>query len=382
MSVTTFLSYASERFQEVEPIAKYVRSLGAECWFDKHSLVGGDDWDTERSSAQRDCDLFLAVISRETVSRDGVLHREINEALERAKDKRPGKIYIVPLRLDDIDVPKSLTRYHWIDLRTDNWRAALAKTLEKSTRQNGRDASSALQIAAASQTSKGIQPHRVEEEDECGSRSLNYYTYEEDGAYWNYVNAELHRLGLGGLFEFRRLMADWPKDRRPSDWERSVSEFHRAGDLVSIRVGESYYFGQTPHPNHKVTTLNVLGPRCGAVNIRDLLEHPDAFDALLGYCNFILKQPGGHFYDDAFSLDHYAAQQSWELFEQFTLNDRGLVFHFSGTVLPHVMGVFEVYVPWEVLGRFVLGTIRDLLLEVGYPLGDPAPSREYLAGRA
>jgi len=196
MHLKTFLSYASERLKEVEPLTQFVRALGAECWFDKHSLTGGDDWDKERKTAQDECHLFLAAISKETQDRNGVIHRELNDAIEKSKDKRDGQLYIIPLKLDDeIEIPNSLRRYHWIDLRKEGWRTELAKTIRKSAQQNGADITPAMEVAAASRPSDMAEPHLIEEEDPSGSRRLEYFTFQYLGAYWSYVNAEIIRLG-------------------------------------------------------------------------------------------------------------------------------------------------------------------------------------------
>ena len=369
--LTSFLSYAKERVETVRELHDFIKSMGVDCWFDKESLVGGDHWNVERRKAQDAADLFIAVVSEETRTRDGVVQRELNDALKAAGDRLPGRMYIVPIRIDLVDLPEALAGSHAIDMFEPDWKARLARTLRKAAGQYGRSTSGALEVAAAIQASGRTLARREEEEDASGSRSLSYFQHADAGPYWDYVNAEILKIALGGLYAFRRMMADWPADRQPSDWEAGVSEFHRRGELVSLTIGESHYFGGTAHPNHSLRTLNIFGPRCGVVGIRDLFDdEPAALQALLAYCDFVLKQPGGHLAEDDINLAQYADTYGWKLFEHFNVNERGLIVNFSAASgLPHVLGVFDGYVPWEAVSAHVPGSIRDFLRTEGMPLG-------------
>lgn len=352
--------------------------MGGSCWFDKESLVGGTLWDAERKTAQTNADLFLTLVSKETISRNGVVQRELRDAVEAAKDRRQGQLYIVPLRLDDVERPAELADYHSIDIFSPDWKFSLARTLEKACSQHQRLISDGLKVAAATRASGKTVPIEIQEEDETGRRDLQSFQYADTGSYWEFVNGELARAGLGRLFEFRRLMSDWPEDRRPSSWERGIREFHRSGDLVSITIGESHYFGGCPYPNNLVETINIMGPTCGLVTIQDLFNGAsEAFQVLSAYCNFILSQPGQHFGDGQFRFADIAERHGWTLFEHFNVNERGLILNFSASSgLPHVLGVFEVYVPWESIASHIPGSIRDYLQRCGIPLGatrEPLP---------
>lgn len=365
-TLKTFLSYAKERLGEVRPVHQFIGAVGMESWLDKESLVGGDVWDVERRAAQDDADLFLAVVSREWNTRDGVIHRELRDALAKAKDKRPGRLFIVPLRLDDVPLPDELAGHHAIDLFAADWKARLARTLEKAAQQQQCEVPQALEVAAASEANGPATSLSHTEEDDTGSRSMTYIEYQDAGAYWDYVNAEIRRIALGGLYAYRRLMADWPRELGASYWECHVEPFHRRGELVSITVGESDYFPCRPYPNHRVTTLNLFGPTCGRVTIQDLFDHePKAFSALKIYSDLMLRQPGQPFADEDIGLAHFAEGQGWELFEHYNVNERGLILNFSGANLPHVLGVFDVYMPWEVVAAYLPSSIRTFLQRNG-----------------
>lgn len=98
----TFLSYPSERLDDAYRIFEFMQELGIDIWFDKVSLVAGQDWDRERSNAQKASDLTFLICSRETVSRTGVIQREIKDILRRLEDQPLGDIFLIPLRVEDL----------------------------------------------------------------------------------------------------------------------------------------------------------------------------------------------------------------------------------------------------------------------------------------
>ena len=51
--IKVFLSYPNERVDQAYKIHACIQSLGISGWFDKETLIGGQDWDRERGKAQR-----------------------------------------------------------------------------------------------------------------------------------------------------------------------------------------------------------------------------------------------------------------------------------------------------------------------------------------
>ena len=86
----TFLCYPSEAEKSAREVTGFVRSVGIDCWFDKDSLVAGEDWDRSRRDALQDADVVLVLCSSVTTGRNGVYQREINEALQLSADRRLG----------------------------------------------------------------------------------------------------------------------------------------------------------------------------------------------------------------------------------------------------------------------------------------------------
>ncbi len=48
------------------------------------------------------------------------MQKEIRLALDVADEQPEGRIFIIPLRLEECDGPERLTRWHWVDYYTAN----------------------------------------------------------------------------------------------------------------------------------------------------------------------------------------------------------------------------------------------------------------------
>jgi hypothetical protein len=79
-------------------------------WFDPHTLKPGDNFSpqTEQYIA-RSCSCFVAVISRNTERRaEGFFRREWNIALERDRGIHYARRFIVPVVVDNTEVPSAV----------------------------------------------------------------------------------------------------------------------------------------------------------------------------------------------------------------------------------------------------------------------------------
>ena len=117
IKLKVFLCHASKDKPEVR---KYYDRLKKEKeidpWLDVEKLLPGTDWDLEIKSTVKSSDVVLVFLSKYSVNREGYVQKEIRQALDVADEKPDGTIFIIPLRLEDCDVPERLKRWHWLDL--------------------------------------------------------------------------------------------------------------------------------------------------------------------------------------------------------------------------------------------------------------------------
>ena len=114
-----FLSYAHADVAAVRKLHRYLRDKGFDVWFDKESLVPGQDWQLEIEKGLSHSDVILVCLSQTAVSKEGFVQKEIRFALDRALEMPEGRIFLIPVRLQPCEAPTRLSRYHWVDLFED-----------------------------------------------------------------------------------------------------------------------------------------------------------------------------------------------------------------------------------------------------------------------
>jgi CheY-like chemotaxis protein len=109
-----FLSYARSDQRIVEEIYQSL-SLDYKPWMDVHDIIGGEDWLHAIYSAIDACELFIPVLSNNSVTRRGVIVQEVKRALDKWNGMLPSDIYVIPLRIDDCPIPELVKKLHVID---------------------------------------------------------------------------------------------------------------------------------------------------------------------------------------------------------------------------------------------------------------------------
>jgi hypothetical protein len=115
-TVQTFISYAPEDEEEVKSLYRKLFNAGFKPWMDKRDILPGERWDSSIRRAIRQSDFFLACLSANSVNKLGWIQREIKVALDIWQEKLEGDIYLIPVRLEDCEVPESLSGFQWVDL--------------------------------------------------------------------------------------------------------------------------------------------------------------------------------------------------------------------------------------------------------------------------
>jgi hypothetical protein len=93
-----FLSYASEDVDTVEHLRMRLASHGIAVWQDKQNLRSGQNWEHQIVQIIERVDAFIFVqtpnMDRRDAKRGGVYNRELDEALEYAKDLPFGRVFV------------------------------------------------------------------------------------------------------------------------------------------------------------------------------------------------------------------------------------------------------------------------------------------------
>lgn len=111
-----FINYVASDLSVVTDLYNSLKYTGVDFWFDRVSLLPGQKWREEISKAIRKSDVMLVCLSKKAVNKNGHVQKEIAFALDKAKEKSAGNMYIIPVRIEKCNIPDSLVEYQWVDL--------------------------------------------------------------------------------------------------------------------------------------------------------------------------------------------------------------------------------------------------------------------------
>jgi len=85
---------------------------------DSQDIVGGEDWKRAIRKAIKKAPLFVACLSNHSITHRGEVQVEFREALDELRKKLATDIYLIPVRLEECEVPEEheFRSFHWIDL--------------------------------------------------------------------------------------------------------------------------------------------------------------------------------------------------------------------------------------------------------------------------
>jgi TIR domain-containing protein len=89
---------------------------GIHVWLDAERLQPGQDWQHEIRNAILKCDVTLVCLSRGFDKQRGYRHEELKLALEKANFLPSDEVFIIPVHLEECDMPESLRHLHRVDL--------------------------------------------------------------------------------------------------------------------------------------------------------------------------------------------------------------------------------------------------------------------------
>jgi len=141
-----FLCHSSSDKPKVRQLYRRLITDHFQPWLDEEDLLPGQDWHVEIRKAVGASDIVIVCLSKGSVAKTGFLNKELQYALDIAEQQPEGRIFIIPLRLEQCDVPDRLTKWQWVNFfeetgyeklnRALNLRSnSLASVATKSSRQ-------------------------------------------------------------------------------------------------------------------------------------------------------------------------------------------------------------------------------------------------------
>jgi len=116
MSLSVFLCHSSGDKPAVRDLYEALQRDGFDPWLDEENLLPGQDWNYEITKAVRGSDVVLVCLSDSSVTKAGYVQKEMKFALDVADEQPEGAIFIIPVKLEECDVPDRLSHCHWVSL--------------------------------------------------------------------------------------------------------------------------------------------------------------------------------------------------------------------------------------------------------------------------
>jgi phosphoglycolate phosphatase-like HAD superfamily hydrolase len=135
-----------------------LRDKGHEPWMDKRQLLPGQHWAIELRAAIDSADVILVCLSRQSLAKTGYVNKELKLILDAADLRPAGKIFIVPIRLDDCQIPDALKHVHYLDWFASDAHEHLSRSLDFEQRKSSiiSDLVTATTDRSRSDTAEGI----------------------------------------------------------------------------------------------------------------------------------------------------------------------------------------------------------------------------------
>ena len=127
-----FISYAKEDRDKVLAIYRKLERRNLKPWLDEYYLRPGCDWKMVVEETIRNCRFCLVLLSSKSVNKKGFVQKEISMALDVAEEIPKKDMFIIPVRLEDCEVPLRLKKWQWVDIYKRGGYNRLEKTLIES----------------------------------------------------------------------------------------------------------------------------------------------------------------------------------------------------------------------------------------------------------
>ena len=120
IELSIFLCHSSSDKPKVRELYERLSNDGFTPWLDETNLLPGQDWQQEIPKAVRKSDIVLVCLSQASINKTGYVQKEIRYALDVADEQPERAIFIIPLKLEECDVPERLRKWQWVNLFADN----------------------------------------------------------------------------------------------------------------------------------------------------------------------------------------------------------------------------------------------------------------------
>lgn len=324
-----FISHASEDTNDAEFIYDFLKANHYEPWLDFKALKIGMQWDYEIEQALRQSDFIIVLLSKVATNKRGYIQREIKRMDRYSEEKLSDDIYILPILIDDCEVPKSLSKYQYMKTNQANFTNSLLESLDYQREKYlaSVDESDIL-LEDCVKKSDGYEL-KINTPYDC---HIEYYLCRHNTFFdANYINSFIER-------EIYDLIDTFRNDEKRHGLSPSPQIAHayieignsiiiHSPEILSVSTGISEYSGGA-HPNHHSSHKHfALNPE-RTLHFEDFIRYDYLTKWLKDKVNKYAKEDQDFLLDYVDSIDEDNIDFHWDD-EYFTINFM--------SVTPHVI---------------------------------------------
>ena len=328
-----FISHASEDTDDAESIYNFLKSNHYEPWLDFKALKAGMQWDYEIEQALRKSDFVVILLSKVATNKRGYIQREIKRMDRYSEEKLSDDIYILPILIDDCDVPKSLSKYQYMKTSQVDFRKNLLDSLnfQREKYLETVDTSDIkLEDCIRKSSDYALKtPLPI-------NYNIDYYVCRENSFFdADYINSFIERDMYDLIDTYRKsihydfeYMNGMPNMKHAYiDISNSIN-IH-SSNLLSVSTNISEYLGGL-HPNHYLSHRHFsLNPE-RTLSLRDFVIYEDHWKWLIDKAELYAGEDQGFLLDSIERIEEDHIDFYWD--------DKYLVINFM-SVLPHACKV-------------------------------------------
>jgi nucleotide-binding universal stress UspA family protein len=129
-----FMIYAKEDRNAAEAIAKLLRDNGFNPWLDTEQIEAGQIWKEVIDEALDEAAIALVLSSKHFAS-SITAKQELARAIKKMESASKYTSPVIPVKLDEAELPKSLSHVQYVELGTDDGQEFLLRSLEGASRR-------------------------------------------------------------------------------------------------------------------------------------------------------------------------------------------------------------------------------------------------------
>lgn len=344
MSLKVFISYAKEDRAQALTYFDRLSDEGFSPWIDTKKLLPGQNWEAEIERAFSDANVVILLLSKNSVSKRGFVQREANDAIERLRYKQPTDIYVIPLLLNQCEVPSHIAgRLQYLGVSTPGAWEQVLTSLKLAAEQQSIEITNGLPIGPFR-----VFTERFEEQWQGAPGhdiSIEYPRFESTQQ--PEIAKELSQLFSGiavkALIDGRQKPWDqspelFPKiDSFPAmngRWD-SFGVVHATTKLLSLSYDIGWFGAGAAHPNSHFETYNFsLVERLQALTLPDFfVERDEAVKRISTLCIDALSREywsrvGEKPDEEQMKWFREGAGENFENFSAFTVSNDHFTFLF------------------------------------------------------